>query len=162
MTQEELLAKIYEQKPFRLALAESCTGGLVAHRITNIEGSSRYFWGGVVSYSEEAKIKILGVSPLVVEQYGIVSEEVALAMAKGIRRLAGADVALGLTGFAGPGGGDKRAGVGTVCFAVNFKENTVTLRKVFKGEREEIKVLAAEEALLLLIKLLKENLKINL
>lgn len=160
MEQEEILAQIYAQRPFSLAVAESCTGGLVAHRITNIEGSSRYFWGGVVSYSEEAKIKILDVPSSTIKRYGIVSEEVALAMAKGVQELSGADAALGLTGFAGPGGGDEKAEVGTVCFGVRFKENTYALRQIFKGERKEIKALAAERALSFLIEVLKENLKI--
>jgi nicotinamide-nucleotide amidase len=102
----------------RIAVGESCTGGLLAARLTERPGSSEYFAGGVVAYSDDAKVKLLGVPPELIERHGAVSEEVATALADGALERFGADVAIGLTGIAGPGGGSEEKPVGRVCFCL--------------------------------------------
>jgi len=134
-----------------LATAESCTGGLVAHRITNVSGSSGYFLGGLVTYSNEAKVHFLGVSPDVLAAHGAVSEPVARAMAQGARRRFGADWAVGITGIAGPTGGTPQQPVGLVYIAVAGAHGAVATENRFEGSREEIKAQSAERALALLL-----------
>ena len=130
-----------------LAVAESCTGGMIAKRLTDIPGSSRSFLGGAVVYSNALKTKFTGVHPEVLEQYGAVSPEVAAAMADGIRRQCGARYGLAVTGIAGPGGGTEAKPVGLVYFAVSDNDSTETLEKRFTGDRNRIRQLAAQQAL---------------
>ena len=137
-----------------LALAESCTGGLVAHRITNIAGSSDYFLGGVVAYANAAKQTILGVSPDTLRRHGAVSEETALEMARGARRLLGADAALAITGIAGPGGGSSDKPVGLVYVALSTADAERCRRFVWAGDRLTNKQLSADAALRLLLEYL--------
>jgi PncC family amidohydrolase len=134
-----------------IAAAESCSGGEVAHRITAIAGSSVYFLGSIVSYSNGSKVGLLGVSPEIIETRGAVSEECARAMAEGARRAFGADVAVSTTGIAGPGGATARKPVGLVYTAL-ADANGVTCREHhFSGDRKAVVDAAAEAALRLLI-----------
>ena len=130
-----------------LAVAESCTGGLIAHRITNVPGSSRYFLGGIVAYSNEAKVRFLGVSADDIAAYGAVSEPVARQMAEGAKARFGADVGVGVTGVAGPDGGTPEKPVGLVYVACACRIGTRVVRSEFTGSREEIKRKSAETAL---------------
>jgi len=147
----ELLTKL----GLTLSLAESCTGGLIAHRITNISGSSNYFLGGVVAYSNEAKEKILGLPHEILVQYGAVSEEAARAMAQGARRLLASDLALAVTGIAGPTGGAPEKPVGLVCIALAAEEEVRCERHIWNGDRLQNKAQSAERALEMLITYLK-------
>ena len=138
-----------------LSLAESCTGGLIAHRITNIPGSSNYFLGGVVAYSNEAKEKILGVPNEILVRYGAVSEETARAMAEGTRRLLASDIALAVTGIAGPTGGTPEKPAGLVYIALAAEEEVRCGRYIWHGDRLQNKAKSAEAALEMLIAYLK-------
>jgi len=138
-----------------LATAESCTGGLISKRITDIPGSSRYFLGGVVAYSDEVKIRDLGVSPEVLEENGSGSGPVAEGMALGVARRMGTTVGLGVTGVAGPGGGSDEKPVGTVFFGAAV-EGKVRIRKErFLGDRNAVRERAAQAAMALVLGLLE-------
>ena len=119
-----------------LSTAESCTGGLIAKTITDIPGSSRYFAGGVVSYSNEIKSKVLRVGRVLLEKHGAVSEEAALAMAKGVQALMHTDCAIAVTGIAGPDGGSAKKPVGLVYIAVANGKDIEVKRYVFHKDRE--------------------------
>ncbi len=140
-----------------LALAESCTGGRIAARITGVAGSSVYFLGGVVAYSNELKRKALGVSENTLAQFGAVSGETARAMAEGVRRFAGADFGLAVTGIAGPSGGSPEKPVGTVWFGLASAAGTRDLRVVFRGDRWQVQESATHQALDLLRLTLDQN-----
>ncbi|TDA65825.1 MAG: competence/damage-inducible protein A [Clostridia bacterium] len=140
-----------------LAVAESCTGGLVSHRITNVPGSSRYFHLGVVAYANEAKIRLLGVDSHVLATCGAVSAEVAGAMATGAREAGAANVGLGVTGIAGPEGGSPEKPVGLVFTALDFAGEVQVRRDFYEGGRETIKERAAQGALLMLWRKLREQ-----
>ena len=130
-----------------LAVAESCTGGMVAQRITSVAGSSRSFLGGVVVYSNDLKIGLAGVSAEVIAQHGAVSDETARALAEGIRRRTGASIGLGITGIAGPSGGTPTKPVGLVYVAVADGQRTDSLDRTFRGDRQRIREWAAQQAL---------------
>ncbi|MBM4299888.1 MAG: competence/damage-inducible protein A, partial [Deltaproteobacteria bacterium] len=117
-TMEEAIGALLLEKKQTLALAESCTGGLIAHRITRVAGSSAYFLGGAVTYSNQEKIRALGVAPATLEKFGAVSRETALAMSQGVRERTGATIALSVTGVAGPSGGSPEKPVGTVWVSI--------------------------------------------
>lgn len=127
-------------KKLMLSFAESCTGGLASAIVTNISGSSAWFDGGVVTYSNQAKQDLLGVSAESLNQYGAVSEQVASEMASGLLKQGRADVVVSVTGIAGPDGGTPEKPVGTVCFAWAIKNSSVkTQRILFTGNRQEIR-----------------------
>ncbi|MBE3573100.1 MAG: competence/damage-inducible protein A [Moorella humiferrea] len=149
-TLEGVVGSILAERRLSLAVAESCTGGLLAHRITNIPGSSDYFLGGVVAYSNEAKIKFLGVAPETLAAHGAVSREVAAAMARGVRRAFSAAIGVGITGIAGPGGGTPAKPVGLVYIGLDVQDLVEVQREFFLGERENIKWQATQGALYLL------------
>ncbi len=130
-----------------LAVAESCTGGLVAQRITSVPGSSRSFLGGAVVYSNALKTQFADVPAELIEQHGAVSEEVARALAEGIRRRTGATIGLGITGIAGPGGGTETKPVGLVYIAVSDANKTEALERNFRGPRARVRDWAAQQAL---------------
>ncbi|WP_241385269.1 competence/damage-inducible protein A [Rhodococcus sp. CH91] len=135
-----------------IATAESCTGGLVAARLTDRPGSSAYVTGGVVSYSNDAKSDLIDVPAEMIAAHGAVSEQVAAAMAEGARRRLGADVAVSTTGIAGPGGGTEAKPVGTVCFGVAVDGRpTYTVTRRFPGDRERVRTLATTAALHLVV-----------
>ena len=137
-----------------LATAESCSGGLLAHRITNVPGSSEYFLGGVVTYSNRAKTSLLRVRKSDLAEWGAVSEPVAREMAEGVRRRFGADFGIGITGIAGPGGDTVEKPVGLVYIAIAGAAGTVVKRNRFVGTREAIKDLSADKALRMLLEYL--------
>jgi len=134
-----------------IAAAESCSGGEVAHRITAIAGSSTYFLGSIVAYSNEAKINLLGVPPEIIETRGAVSAECARAMAEGVRKAFGADVAVSTTGIAGPGGATARKPVGLVYTAIAGPDGTRCREHHFTGDRKAVVDAAASAALGLLV-----------
>ena len=144
---EERLGQRLVAASATLAVAESCTGGLIAHRITNVAGSSTYFMGGVVAYADSAKTALLGVPAAIIEEHGAVSESVARQMAEGARGRFGAQYGIGTTGIAGPGGGTKEKPVGLVYIAIAGTSDTVVHRVLFEGNRSQIKALTAEAAL---------------
>lgn len=127
------------KKGATLALAESCTGGLIGHWMTNIPGSSDYFLGGVVSYADKVKVRQLRVPASVIKRQGAVSRESAAAMARGVRRTFGADVAVATTGIAGPAGGTAQKPVGLVYLALCDRRRCRAEKKIFKGSRLQIK-----------------------
>ena len=144
---EAVIGRLLLERHETLAVAESCTGGLIASRITRIPGSSAYFERGVVTYSNQAKKEILGVPEEALQKYGAVSEPVALAMAEGVRRLARTDYGLSVTGIAGPTGGSPEKPVGTVWIGFSCKEGTVARCFLFPGDRHMVQAYAAETAL---------------
>lgn len=144
---EEVVGRLLHEKRHTLALAESCTGGLISHRITRIAGSSAYFCGGAVTYANDAKVKFLGVQPATLEKHGAVSEPTALEMSRGIREKTGADVGLSVTGIAGPSGGSPAKPVGTVWMSISAEKYHEARLWQFHGERERI-ILGASQAAL--------------
>jgi nicotinamide-nucleotide amidase len=130
-----------------LAVAESCTGGLIAQRITSVPGSSRSFLGGAVVYSNELKTAFAGVPPQLIADYGAVSAEVAQALADGIRRSTGATLGLGVTGIAGPTGGTEAKPVGLVHIALSDEQKTESVQRTFHGDRDRVRQWAAQQAL---------------
>lgn len=154
---ETVVGRMLQAKKWRLALAESCTGGLIGHRITNVPGSSEYYLGGVNSYSNHLKTDLLGVSEATLAEHGAVSPETAAAMATGIRERTGAEVGLAVTGIAGPGGGSESKPVGLVFLAVALPERVVVERRVFPFDRIGNKESAAQAGLALLWRCLKES-----
>lgn len=146
---------LLRRRGWTLALAESCTGGLVGHRVTNVPGSSDYFLGGVVAYANEAKERLLHVRHETLERYGAVSRETALEMAEGARQAFGADVGVAVTGIAGPGGGLPEKPVGLTWIAVSTRQMEVAESHTFSGERLAIKQQASEAALALLARVLE-------
>ncbi len=142
----------------RLAVAESCTGGLVGHRITNIPGSSTYYMGSVTAYAYEAKVRMLGVKWETLEAHGAVSDEVVAEMSLGVRRSLAADVGLAISGIAGPGGGTPEKPVGLVYFGLNSTEGTWTTHQNFEGDRISVKEQAADFILSYLLKYLRGEL----
>ena len=130
-----------------IAAAESCTGGLLTSRLTDVPGSSRYVERGVVTYANEAKIDLLDVPADAIAQHGAVSEAVALAMARGIRQRSSVDVGVGVTGIAGPGGGTPEKPVGTVAVAIAAAGESRSRMFRFHGEREQVKFQATKAAL---------------
>ncbi len=145
----EAVCRLLEAQSLTLAVAESCTGGLVAELVTSVPGASRSFLGGVVAYANSAKTELLGVTPALLEAHGAVSEEVARAMAEGARRRFGASLALAVTGIAGPDGGSAEKPVGLVHWAVASDSVVMAKHAVFSGNREQVRRRAAFAALAL-------------
>jgi nicotinamide-nucleotide amidase len=157
---ERVVGDLLRGRGWRIATAESCTGGLVASRLTDVPGSSDYVELGVVCYSNLAKTILLGVPPEVIAEHGAVSEAVGIAMAEGMQERARAegarvDVAVGITGIAGPGGGTGAKPVGTVVVAVAAPSGTAVRRLLFPGSREQVKFQASQAALNMVRQLLE-------
>jgi nicotinamide-nucleotide amidase len=146
-TMDEAVAALLRQSRMTLALAESCTGGMIAQRITAIPGSSAYFLEGAVTYANSAKLHLLGVTPAILDAKGAVSAECAEAMAQGVRRSAGSDLGLAVTGIAGPDGGSVEKPVGTVYISLATSDGCRTERFLFGRSREEIRTMTAWTAL---------------
>jgi PncC family amidohydrolase len=151
MVAAEKLVKALIAKKLTCATAESCTGGGVGYAITGVPGSSTVFWGGIISYDNSVKRDVLGVPEEVLATKGAVSSECAAAMAEGARRLLKTDLAVSITGIAGPGGGSADKPVGLVWFGLSSNAGTVTEKKVFPGDREAVRAAAIEHALRLLL-----------
>jgi PncC family amidohydrolase len=144
---EQTLGRLLLQHRLWLAVAESCTGGLVSHRLTNVPGSSAYFKGGVIAYDNAVKQAVLGVLGTLIEQHGAVSPEVALAMAVGVKRALQADIGLGITGIAGPDGGTPAKPVGLAYVAIAAPGLERVERCLAGGERQANKAYFADAAL---------------
>ncbi|MFZ5760651.1 MAG: CinA family nicotinamide mononucleotide deamidase-related protein [Thermodesulfobacteriota bacterium] len=147
---EAIVGQLLRERKMTLALAESCSGGLMAHHITQIAGSSDYFRGGVVAYANAVKEAVLGVSRPTLNRCGAVSRETATEMAIGVRKICSADIALAITGIAGPGGGTPQKPVGTVCFAIAKQHGAVSLSYRFSGNRAMVQTKASMTGLDLL------------
>ena len=146
-TLEEVVGLCLSTKNATIALAESCTGGMVAERLTNVSGSSRYFMSSVVCYSNESKMELAGIPPLLLEMQGAVSEEVARGLAEGIRERAKTTIGVGVTGIAGPTGATPDKPVGTVHIAVAAPTETVHRRFLFPGDRNRVRWQASQASL---------------
>ena len=144
---EEVVGVLLKQRRLKIAVAESCTGGLIGARITNIAGSSVYFERGVVVYSDLAKTEMLGVPQELIERHGAVSSEVAEAMARGIRQAAQTDLGLAVTGIAGPGGGTEKKPVGLVYTALASAQGMKIAEHRFLGTREQVRIRASQMSL---------------
>jgi nicotinamide-nucleotide amidase len=146
---EGVVLELLEREGAGLAAAESCTGGMVAARLTGVPGASKRFAGGVVAYARAVKVNVLGVPDTLIDRHGMVSEEVALGMARGCCRVTGAELGLGLTGLAGPGGDGSGVPVGTVCIALfDARDGSQrTLRRSFGDERDRVRTMASLTAL---------------
>lgn len=144
---EEVVGALLKQRRLKLAVAESCTGGMIGGRITNIAGSSEYFERGAVVYGNLAKIEMLGVPQKLIERHGAVSSEVAAAMAQGIKQAAHTDLGLSVTGIAGPGGGTEKKPVGLVYLALASAQGVKTTEYRFLGSREQVRIKASQMAL---------------
>lgn len=153
---EEVVGRLLTEKGLTLGIAESCTGGLISHRITEVPGSSAYYLGGITAYSNEMKIRLLNVKEELIQKYGAVSPQVAAAMAEGLRQLYGVDLALSSTGIAGPGGGTPKKPVGLVYLGLASADGTTTKEMRFLWNRSENKVASAQAALTLLWQHLRE------
>lgn len=149
------LAALLKRSSLTLALAESCTGGLLAGRITALAGSSSYFLGGVVAYSNQVKEQLLRVPAALLAEHGAVSEAVARAMAEGARLVLASDLALAVTGIAGPDGGTPEKPVGTVFLAVADRRGCQVERFVFAGDREQVRQQTVDQGVIMLKKRLE-------
>lgn len=144
---ETIVGNLLAEHHLQLAVAESCSGGLIAQRITNVPGSSRYFLGGVISYANSLKSAYLAVAPELMEQHGAVSREVAEAMAAGVLTRSGADIGLAVTGIAGPEGGSVEKPVGTVYIGIATPGGNWVSKFQFDGDRQQIREMTAQTAL---------------
>jgi PncC family amidohydrolase len=144
---EEFVGRLLKQRNLTLAVAESCTGGLVGHLITNIPGSSAYFLGGVLAYANQTKANLLGVNIETIEKFGAVSKETVLEMADGVRKHVQSDIGLSVSGIAGPGGGTPEKPVGLVWIGLSTLDLTKAQSFNFPGNRSEVKQQSAEQAL---------------
>ena len=150
------VGRLLQSKGLLLAVAESCTGGGVAHAITEIAGSSNWFDCGFITYSNASKTELLDVSAALIAQHGTVSEEIAAAMAEGALKNSNAHVTLSTTGIAGPGGAVPGKPVGTVCFGWTLGHNTHTERLVFAGDRQAVRSQTVAHALRGLLRFLRQ------
>lgn len=156
-TLSQVLGDLLTEKELTVSSAESCTGGNIAHKIVQKAGSSAYFLGSVVSYSNDVKADVLGVSRSDIARHGAVSREVAEQMALGASKLMRSDCAIATTGIAGPEGGTKFKPVGTVWFAVKFRDRIVSECIRFEGNRDEVIESASNHGMVMLIKLLRNT-----
>ncbi len=152
---ETQVGKFLKELGFLLAVAESCTGGLISHCITNIPGSSTYFIGGVTVYSNEAKMKLLGVDRNTLDKYGAVSQQTVLEMARGVRQLLQADIGLSISGIAGPDGGSPEKPVGLTWIALSAEGYEHAWSYIWQGDRLQVKEQSANQALMLVLEFLK-------
>jgi nicotinamide-nucleotide amidase len=147
LLQEEIVAKLLKEKCLTIATAESCTGGAVAKKLTAVPGSSSFFKGSIVAYTEELKAQLLAVDPALIDQHGVVSEEVVAQMAKGVQALMKTDYALATSGFVGPDGGTTKAPLGTVCIALATPSGVLTETHHFQSDRKKNIQRVVEKAL---------------
>jgi nicotinamide-nucleotide amidase len=157
MKLEKLIGDLLREKGWTVSVAESCTGGLISDRITDVSGSSDYFEGGMVTYSNESKAKQLGIPFDDIKKYGAVSPQVARKMAQGVRKAFGTTFGLSTTGVAGPTGGTKRSPVGRVFIGLAIGRKTWVWKEDLKRNRREIKEKAAEKTLQFFYEILVEK-----
>jgi nicotinamide-nucleotide amidase len=162
LTLEEIVGQLLQKNQQTLSLAESCTGGYLSHRITRVAGSSAYFMGSAITYSNETKVHFLGVSPQTIERHGAVSRETALEMANGIKEHTGSTYGLSVTGIAGPAGGTPEKPVGTVWISIAAPEQSVARLFRFYGDRERIILGTSHAALNWLRRTLENGSSLNL
>jgi PncC family amidohydrolase len=155
---ENVIGNILHERGLKLAAAESCTGGLIGSRITDVVGSSEYFLGSIVAYAYEVKVRLLDVSWDTLNKYGAVSRETVLEMARGAHQRIGGDVAISVSGIAGPGGGTPEKPVGTTWIGLIAKDGEWAKEFHFSGNREQNKSSAADAALQMLLDYLQEGL----
>lgn len=153
------IGKLLQERKIKLALAESCTGGLIGNRITDVPGSSEFFWGSVVAYAYEAKVALLGVSWDTLNSRGAVSRETVLEMARGTRRVLSTDIGVSVSGIAGPGGGTDEKPVGTTWVGLVASDGEWARLFHFSGDRVQNKDAAAEAALQFLLDYLQGKLE---
>ena len=156
-TMERVVAALLTDRGLTLSVAESCTGGMITNRLTDVPGSSVFLERGVVTYSNTSKVDLLGVPASIIEKHGAVSEEVAILMADGVKKLAGTDIGLSTTGIAGPAGGTEEKPVGTVFIALSTGEDTTCRRFLFRWDRRRIKEMSSQIALNMLRRFLIEG-----
>jgi PncC family amidohydrolase len=155
---EHQIGRLLRERGLKLSLAESCTGGLLGDRITNLPGSSEYFWGSLVTYAYEAKVAVLNVSWDTLNSKGAVSRETVLEMARGARAVLSTDIAVSVSGIAGPGGGTSDKPVGTTWICLAAADGEWTRHFQFEGDRLQNKASAADAALKLLLDYLEGEL----
>lgn len=156
VTPAQILGQLLSERELTVSCAESCTGGNLAHRIVQVPGSSNYFLGSVVSYSNDVKADVLGVSRSTLEKFGAVSQKVVEEMARGVCRLMHTACGIATSGIAGPDGGTALKPIGTVWIAVKYCDTLVTECMRFKGDRNEVIESAANHAMVMLINLLRQ------
>lgn len=155
---EVLVGELLTKRGLKLVTAESCTGGLIGHLITNVAGSSTYYLGGVTAYANEAKARLLGVRWETIEKYGAVSSETVIEMARGIRTALEADIGISVSGIAGPGGGSPEKPVGTVWIGLSSQREEYSRHYLWSGDRLAIKQQSAQASLSLLVEYLQRGL----
>ena len=155
---EALVGQLLRQRKLTLATAESCTGGLIANRITDVSGSSEYFRGGIVAYAYEAKVALLDVSWDTLRTYGAVSKETVIEMARGARMALGADIAISVSGIAGPGGGMPDKPVGTTWIGLSTTDGDWARKYVWEGDRLQNKISSVSAALQFVLDYVEGNL----
>ena len=153
----DLLGRRLKERGWTISVAESCTAGGLGSRITEVAGASSYFVGGVIAYQNRAKERLLAVPPSLISRFGAVSEEVALAMAEGCKAAFGTDIAIGITGIAGPGGGTPDKPVGLVYIALAGPNGSECRRFRFDGDRREVRNAAVEAGLGMVLSLLERT-----
>jgi len=146
-TMEAVVGDLLKERKMTISLAESCTGGLIGHRLTSIPGSSLYFERGIIVYSNKSKIEMLGVKKQTIDTYGSVSDETVREMAKGIKEIAKTDMGLAVTGIAGPSGGTEEKPVGTVFIGLSVDGKILSGKYCFSGQRDKVKLTTSEMAL---------------
>ena len=156
-TLELKLGELLRLHGWRLAVAESCTGGLIGHRITNVAGSSTYYMGSITAYAYEAKVRLLGVRWETLEQHGAVSRETVLEMARGVRLALAADIGMAVSGIAGPGGGTPEKPVGLTCIGLSTPLHEMGWSFVWSGDRVHNKEQSADAVLRLLVEYLRQH-----
>ena len=154
---EILVSKLLIKKGITIAVAESCTGGLLANLLTNISGSSQYFLLGVVAYSNQTKISLLKIPTVIIKRHGAVSSHVAKLMAQNVSKIASSDYGIGITGIAGPLGGRPTKPTGTVFISVTTRKKVISKEFHFLGNRHNVKMKAAQKALSILKNLLMNH-----
>ena len=157
MALEEEVVSLLKKYQYTITTAESCTGGLVAATLINVSGVSSYLKEAYITYSDEAKEKLLGVKKEIIDTFTVVSAQTAEAMATGGAKAAGADICVSVTGIAGPDGGTKEQPVGLVYIGCACKESVKTKRFVFEGDRQSVRTQAVKEALLFVKEMLNEE-----
>jgi PncC family amidohydrolase len=155
---EEMIGNLLHRSDLKLATAESCTGGLVSDLLTNVPGASDYYVGGIVAYSNDAKVSMLHVSPTTLQLHGAVSRETVIEMARGVRERLGADIGISVSGIAGPGGGTPEKPVGTTWIGLSTPNGDWARTYLWGGDRRSNKISSAQEALGLIQEYLENKL----